>query len=66
MVRIVNANQLQRGERMSMKGYKTYLASGGLALLAILHAILSDPSVANWLAAGRELLIAAAIAACGR
>ena len=49
-----------------MKGYKTYLASGGLALLAILHAILSDSSVANWLAAGRELLIAAAIAACGK
>ena len=46
-----------------MKGYKTYLASGGLALLAILHAILSDPSVANWMAAGKELLIAAAIAA---
>lgn len=46
-----------------LNGYKTYAASGGLALLAILQAILADPSVANWLAAGRELLIAAAIAA---
>ena len=44
-------------------GYKTYAASAGLALLAILQAILSEPSVANWLSSGKDVLLAAAIAA---
>jgi len=45
------------------KGYKTYLASGGFALLAIWQALLADPAVVNWLAAGKDVLLAAAIAA---
>lgn len=44
-------------------GYKTYAASAGLALLAILQAIISEPSVANWIANGKDVLLAAAIIA---
>lgn len=43
-----------------MKGYRTYVASGGIAILAILHAIITDPVVLKWLMSGETLLIAAA------
>lgn len=46
-----------------LNGYKTYASAAGLALLAILQAVISDPSVTTWLDSGKTILIAAAIAA---
>lgn len=43
-----------------MQGYRTYLASSGIALLAILNAIITDPIVLQWLRSGETLLIALA------
>lgn len=43
-----------------MKGYRTYAASAGLALLAILHTLTEDPVIKEWILRGGMLALAAA------